>query len=290
MLTGQYKSGCCVLLRPSIESYINYLDEIEIDDFQMRTPEFLSKHGVTQYELMDNENIEVQPHFLVRPTTAKNKRKRWIAVEVNGKKTTIFEDEILMKGEPKITLPIFERWNLLSLVEEGESTKCPLSPNYDGSPAAHYWEGIWYALKHKTDATRVVTKGKKNPAPEIEVMLPKLTFDQITPDNIKFILGLPGVDNWKPKYYKNRIGVGYHVKVPSKSIEYPSSAWMNRTASDGCKTKSVESSEDGINYQHLFIPMERLKPIFRPSEIKIHKVWYSINWCITSFKRFFTNA
>lgn len=284
-----FQAGDCVITKDALEAHL-INEDVSVSDFLLRPPEFLAKYNLTQFEYMESKNIEIQPYFLIRPSTKQGNKKRWKICKANGKTEIIYEDSIIMKGHPKVTLPIFERWNLLSLVEQGSPDKCPIKPRYDGSARAFNWKNMWYSLKEQSDEERIVTRHRRTKIPELAVMQPNITWDEIPEDNINFVLGLPGVDAWKPKFYKNRVGVGYHVKVPTKSINYNTSAWMNRMAPQGVETKSVESTENEVSYQHFYVPMERLKPVFRPSQKKIATGWYAINWCITSFKRFFPNA
>ena len=288
-MATQHQVGDCVLVKQQVEGFEHHLG-IELEDFQLSPPQFLSKHNSTLTKLLEKFDIQFTPLYLARPTTKSKGKARWIVINMAGHTETIFEEDILITGTHKITLPLFERWNLLSLVEEGLETQCPLPPRTDGLAHAYHYNGTWYALKEKETENRFVTQGKRNPAPELEMMQPQLTFDEINEEHKTLVLGLPGVDNWKPKYYKNRIGIGYCVEVPSKDITYSSSPWINRKASAGIQTKSATKPQASEEIQHFYIPLERLRPIFKPDEKNISKGWYAINWCITSFKRFFPNA
>lgn len=282
----QYEIGDCIILKNQISGFEHILG-LEIEDFQLDPPQFLSKHNTTLTELLEKNKIEIYPYHIMDTTTAVQRKQRFVVANPEGKVEKIFVDDILMKGKFKVTMPMFERWNLFSLVEQGEPRKCPLHPKYDGTPSAYYYDSCWYALKEKTPENRFVTAGNKMAKAELEMMCPQLSFDEIPEENIKLILDLPGVDNWKPKSYKNRRGIGYQVIVPTKKVKYSGSPWMNRTASNGVQTKSVVDTKDGEEVQHFYIPLERLRPVFQPNESNLNKAWYAINWCITSFRRFF---
>ena len=155
-----YGTGDCIILKNQIAGFEHILG-LELEDFELDPLQFLSKHNTTLTKLLEKKEIELNPYHIIDTTRPLNKKDRFVIVSPDGKVEKIFAEDILMKGKFKVTLPMFERWNLFSLVEKGDSHQCPLHPRYDGTPSAYHYQGYWYALKEKSNAHRFVTQGKK---------------------------------------------------------------------------------------------------------------------------------
>ena len=268
-----YEVGSCILLRTIIIPHLNY-HNIPIDDIYLWDQEFRSKYGLTINDWLLDNNIKLEPYFIIKIIKRKG-RSKYRVVNTAGKERTICEDEILIKGEPHFNNTSFDSWNLLSIVERGLETANPL-PNHpqDWKPMAHHIEGTWYGLAHEAEGLYPASKRNQNPKKEMQMLSPSISWDDI-PEK-KLIVGLPWCDAWKPRISESRTGIGYHVVVPSTDINYSGSIFRNRRAAE------MQTYEKD-NKSHFYIPINRLQPYFGfPVRDKSRK-WFAINWCPLGF-------
>ena len=153
-----YSVGSCVLLRESAIPHFTY-HSLPIDDIHLWDSDFASKYGQPINSWLKENDINLPPHFILK--SIKNKYR---VVGPNGRERTIREEEILMEGEPSFGKQTFHSWNLLSIVEQGSSQSCPISPHpQDFKPRATYIDGYWYGLAFEDEGSYPASTRPENP-------------------------------------------------------------------------------------------------------------------------------
>ena len=273
-----YEVGSCILLRRTITPHINY-HNIPIEDMYLWDREFRAKYGLPINEWLINNNIKLEPYFILNIIKRKGIVKYRI-VNVAGKQETICEAEILINGEPQFNNNSFDSWNLMSIVEKGAEDANPLPPHpQDWKPMAQYIEGTWYGLAHESEGSYPASTRNQNPKKEMQMLSPSISWDDIP--HKKLIVGLPWCDAWKPRISESRTGIGYHVVIPTADIKYSGSIFRNRRAEE------LTTYQEG-DKSHFYIPINRLQPYFGfPARNKSRK-WFAINWCPIGFYHLLT--
>ena len=268
-----YEVGSCILLRQTILPHLNYRN-IPLDDTYLWDREFRAKYGLNINQWLLENNIKLEPHFILKVIKRKGRNKYRI-VNTAGKEKTICEQEILIKGEPHFNNDSFDSWNLLSIVEKGAEDANPLPPHpQDWKPMAQYIEGTWYGLAHEPNGQFPASNRNQNPKKEMQMLSPSISWDKIPEKNL--IVGLPWCDAWKPRISESRTGIGYHVVVPTEDIRYAGSIFRNRQAEE-----KTTYQKDGKS--HFYIPINRLQPYFGFPERNKSRKWFAINWCPLGF-------
>lgn len=267
-----YSVGSCVLLRESCEGYFRYLD-IPIEDIHLWDREFKNKYGKTINQYLIDADVNLEANFVIKIL----RQKKYRVVNAQGKERTVKESEILMEGEPYINNSNFESWNLLSIVERGNSNSCPLSPHpQDFKPRAYYIDGYWYGLSF-SEGTLPASTRNQNPKKEVHQLFPKNKWKNLS--DKKLIVGLPWCDAWKPRITESRIGVGYHIIIPTEEVAYSTRKIQNKKAlEENVMTYEAEGKS------HFYIPINRLQPKFHFPVRKESRKWFAINWCPRGFQ------
>ena len=266
-----YSVGSCVLLIESAIPHFTY-HALPIDDIHLWDSEFAAKYGQPINNWLKENDINLPPHFILRPL----KRDKYRVVGPDGRERTINAEDILMKGEPSFGKQTFHSWNLLSIVEKGNSQSCPISPHpQDFKPRATFIDGHWYGLAFEEKGLYPASTRTENPKKEMKMLSPTLKWDDI--QDKKIIVGLPWCDAWKPRISESRTGIGYHITIPTIDVKYSGSTYRNRRANEMTTYQENDNS-------HFYVPINRLQPSFAFPNRSCSKKWFAINWCPNGFR------